>query len=83
MIPATPWRRVGMLIPSSNTSIEREYPQWMPAALSFHFARLTMTRLDAAGMTEQLADMQRATASLRDGMPRYVATSPSGPARRR
>jgi maleate cis-trans isomerase len=63
---AVPWHRVGMLIPSSNTSIEREYPRWMPASLSFHFARLTMTRLDAAGMTEQLADMQRATRSLAD-----------------
>jgi maleate isomerase len=55
-----------MLIPSSNTSIEREYPAWMPPALSFHFARLTMTRLDAEGMAEQLADMRRAVASLRD-----------------
>ena len=60
------WRRVGMLIPSSNTSIEREYPAWMPRDLSFHFARLTLTRLDADGMAEQLADMRRAVASLRD-----------------
>jgi maleate cis-trans isomerase len=60
------WHRVGMLIPSSNTSIEREYPRWMPRSLSFHFARLTMTRLDAEGMAEQLADMQRAVASLAD-----------------
>jgi maleate cis-trans isomerase len=60
------WRRVGMLIPSSNTSIEREYPRWMPAGVSFHFARLTMTRLDAEGMEAQLAELRRATASLRD-----------------
>jgi maleate cis-trans isomerase len=60
------WHRVGMLIPSSNTSIERDYPRWMPREMSFHFARLTMTRLDDAGMTEQLADMRRAVASLRD-----------------
>lgn len=60
------WRRIGMLIPSSNTSIEREYPAWMPRNLSFHFARLTMTRLDTEGMAEQHADMKRAVASLRD-----------------
>jgi maleate isomerase len=60
------WHRVGMLIPSSNTSIEREYPRWMPRNISFHFARLTMTRLDADGMAEQLADMQRAVTSLAD-----------------
>jgi maleate cis-trans isomerase len=60
------WRRVGMLIPSSNTAIERDYPAWMPASLSFHFARLTLTRLDAAGMAEQLADMRRAVSSLTD-----------------
>jgi maleate isomerase len=61
-----PWRRIGMLIPSSNTSIEREYPIWMPRSLSFHFARLTMTRLDDDGMREQLADMRRAVGSLAD-----------------
>jgi len=61
-----PSRRVGMLIPSSNTSIERDYPRWMPRHLSFHFARLTMTRLDAEGMAEQLADMRRAATSLAD-----------------
>jgi hypothetical protein len=55
-----------MLIPSSNTSIEREYPAWMPRSLSFHFARLTMTRLDAEGMAEQQADLRRAVASLAD-----------------
>ena len=66
MTTASPWRRVGMLIPSSNTSIEREYPAWMPRAMSFHFARLTMTRLDAEGMAEQQADMRRAVASLAD-----------------
>lgn len=60
------WRRVGMLIPSSNTSIEREYPAWMPASLSFHFARLPMTRLDAPGMAEQQAEMRRAVTSLAD-----------------
>ncbi|NKC31201.1 maleate cis-trans isomerase family protein [Falsiroseomonas selenitidurans] len=63
---ARPWRRIGMLIPSSNTSVERDYPAFMPPNLSFHFARLTMTRLDAAGMQEQLADLRRASASLAD-----------------
>jgi maleate isomerase len=63
---AAPWRRVGMLIPSSNTSIEREYPAWMPASLSFHVARLPMTRLDAPGMAEQQAEMRRAVTSLAD-----------------
>lgn len=61
-----PWHRVGMLIPSSNTSIEREYPARMPPGMSFHFARLTMTRLDAAGMQAQLAELRRAAESLRD-----------------
>ncbi|WP_237214865.1 maleate cis-trans isomerase family protein [Falsiroseomonas oryziterrae] len=63
---APAWRRVGLLVPSSNTSIEREYPIWMPRSLSFHFARLTMTRLDDDGMREQLADMRHAAESVRD-----------------
>ena len=61
-----PWRRVGLLIPSSNTSIEREYPRWMPATLSFHAARLTLTQLSAEGMGAQLGEMRRAAESLRD-----------------
>lgn len=60
------WRRVGMLIPSSNTSIEREYPAWMPPSLSFHFARLTMTQLTAEGMAAQLGEIRHAVESLRD-----------------
>lgn len=64
--PPAPWKRVGLLVPSSNTSIEREYPVCMPRSVSFHFARLTMTRLDDDGMREQLADMRRAAESVRD-----------------
>lgn len=60
------WRRVGMLIPSSNTSIEREYPAWMPRHISFHFARLTMTTLTAEGMAAQLGEIRQAVESLRD-----------------
>lgn len=63
---ATPWRRVGMLIPSSNTSIEREYPTWMPREMSFHFARLTMSQLTPEGMAAQIGEIQGAVRSLRD-----------------
>lgn len=52
-------RRVGLLIPSSNTMIEQEFPHALPRGLSAHFARVEMTTLDDAGLRAQDADLVR------------------------
>jgi len=52
-------RRVGLLIPSSNTMIEQEFPFALPPGLSAHFARVEMTTLDDAGLRAQDADLVR------------------------
>lgn len=49
--------RAGLLIPSSNTTIEQEYCALGPRELSWHFARLTMTRVDRAGIASQDAEI--------------------------
>jgi len=45
--------RAGLLIPSSNTTIEREYYEAGPAEMSWHFGRLTMTKVDKEGIASQ------------------------------
>ena len=52
-------RRVGLLIPSSNTMIEQEFPFALPRGLSAHFGRVEMTTLDDAGLRAQDVDLVR------------------------
>ena len=49
--------RVGLLIPSSNSTIEPEYYAVMPPSISVHFARLTMTEVNDAGLARQDEDV--------------------------
>ena len=49
--------RVGLLIPSSNSTIEPEYYAVMPPSVSVHFARLTMTEVNDAGLARQDEDV--------------------------
>lgn len=46
-------KRVGLLIPSSNTLIEPEYQAMIPPGMSVHVARLPLTKLDDAGLAAQ------------------------------
>lgn len=58
--------RIGMLIPSSNTTIEREYYVIMPRDFSFHFDRLSMTALTDEGIKAQTAEVAGASRRLAD-----------------
>jgi len=58
--------RIGMLIPSSNVTIEREYAAVMPPDFSFHFGRLPMTALTDEGIRRQTADLRDTAARLGD-----------------
>ncbi|TVR11649.1 MAG: hypothetical protein EA385_00955 [Salinarimonadaceae bacterium] len=49
--------RAGLLIPSSNTTIEREYNAIGPERVSWHFGRLTMTKVDQEGIESQDAEI--------------------------
>ncbi|MCC7426495.1 MAG: hypothetical protein IT557_06300 [Alphaproteobacteria bacterium] len=58
--------RIGMLIPSSNTTIEREYYSIMPRDFSFHFDRLSMTALTDEGIKAQAVEVAGASRRLAD-----------------
>jgi maleate isomerase len=64
--------RAGLLIPSSNTTIEPEYYSLGPWQVSWHFARLTMTRVDEAGLREQDKDIDLEAGRLGAANPHVV-----------
>lgn len=51
------WRRLGVLIPPVNITVEREFPRWAPAGVSVHAQR--MYRARARLSPRDLADMHR------------------------
>ena len=59
-------RRIGLLLPSSNTLIEPECNALAPSALSLHVARLPMTTLDEDGLRAQQAAISAQTRLLAD-----------------
>lgn len=68
----TPAFRAGLLIPSSNTMIEQEYNAIGPREVSWHFARLTMTRVDAEGIRSQDAEIDFEAGKLGAAHPHVV-----------
>jgi maleate isomerase len=45
-------RRLGVLVPSSNTMVEREFRDVLPGAISMHVGRLPLTRIAADSIVE-------------------------------
>lgn len=73
--PAAPAQRrfrAGLLIPSSNTTLEREYNSIGPLEVSWHFARVTMTRVDRAGIAGQDPEIDIEAAKLGAAHPHVV-----------
>ena len=64
--------RTGLLIPSSNTTIEREYHAIGPKETSWHFGRVTMTRVDRDGITAQDPEIDVEAAKLGAAHPHVV-----------
>lgn len=50
------WRgRLGLIVPSSNTTNEAEFAGWLPPGVSLHAARLQQERSNAAELAEMAA----------------------------
>jgi maleate isomerase len=79
-IEAAATHRAGLLIPSSNTTVEHEYNRFGPAALSWHVGRLTFTDISAQGIAAQDPDMRSEAAKLATARPQalLVAQSATG-----
>ncbi|WP_108661810.1 maleate cis-trans isomerase family protein [Acuticoccus kandeliae] len=66
--PGTP-KRIGLLIPSSNTTIESEFYRFGPEGFTWHFARLPMTEVTQQGFESQNAAIDAACGLLSDAHP--------------
>ena len=52
MTPPTRHRRLGVLVPSSNTTVEKEFRDYLPREISLHVGRLPLTRIAAESIVE-------------------------------
>ena len=59
-------KRIGLLIPSSNTTQEQEFSQILPEQISFHSARLTLKDVDLSSTIHILDELEQGVQSLRD-----------------
>ena len=75
--------RIGLLVPSSNTTIETELPALLRArermrpedTFSFHSARVRMADVTREALRAMNEETERATAELADLRPDVVATA--------
>lgn len=72
--------RVGLLVPSSNTTVEPEFYRALPASVTLHTARLFLTRITPEailGLVEELETQSRLLASADVDVIVLGATAPS------
>ncbi|WP_254070603.1 hypothetical protein [Acidisphaera sp. L21] len=68
---------VGLLIPSSNTTVEHEYNRFGPPEITWHVGRLRLTEVSAKGMAEQEPDIDREAAKLGTAHPEVIVLGQS------
>lgn len=75
--------RVGLMVPSSNTTMESELPEmlrrrgqlWPGETFTFHSARMRMKHVTAEELVAMNAQVDRAVAELADVRPNVIATA--------
>lgn len=61
------WRgRIGLLVPSSNTTMEVEFASCLPTGVSLHTARLPLTEVTIRGLEEMGRSIRAAAQTLAD-----------------
>jgi maleate isomerase len=72
--------RIGLLVPSSNSTQEPEFLQMLPPSVSLHIARLTLSRIDPDATLEIVAELDKESRKLADAavdLLVFAATAPS------
>jgi maleate isomerase len=57
-------RRIGLLVPSSNTTVEVEFYRALPAHISLHVARLHLTQITPESILGMVADLEAQSRNL-------------------
>ena len=72
--------RIGLLVPSSNSTQEPEFVRMLPPSVSLHVARLTLSRIDPDATLEIVAELDKESRKLADAAADllvFAATAPS------
>lgn len=56
--------RIGLLVPSSNTTVEAEFCRALPPGVTLHTARLYLTQIAPEAILEMVADLERQSRNL-------------------
>ena len=56
--------RIGLLVPSSNTTIESEFYRALPAGVTLHTARLFLTQISPASILDMVRDLETQSRNL-------------------
>mgnify|MGYP000331853211 CR=1 FL=1 len=75
-------QRFGLLLPSSNTTQEPEFIQVLPASVSLHCARLTLSQIDPESTIKIVAELETETRKLNDARVDAVVLSATAPSTR-
>ena len=73
-------QRLGLLVPSSNSTQEPEFSQMLPASVSLHTTRLSLANVDPDSTLNIVADLDKEARKLGDAdvdMIVFAATAPS------
>src|SRR3954464_14112666 len=52
-------KRIGLMVPSSNTTVEPEFYRALPRSVTLHTARLYLTRIAPEAILQMIEDMER------------------------
>src|ERR1700737_821637 len=68
------WQRVGVIVPSSNTTVEADFTRALPAGVTFHAARMFLAETTAEAERRMIYDhVPIAVAALATLRPHVVA----------
>lgn len=79
----TPRRRLGLLLPSSNTTQEEEFWRILPPGVTLHVARLPLRRVEADSTARIVEDIEAESRKLADADVDAIVLAATAPSSRR
>ena len=74
--------RLGLLVPSSNSTQEPEFVQMLPASVSLHVTRLSLSRIDPESTLNIVAELETESRKLADAAVDVVVLAATAPSTR-
>src|SRR5688500_13222594 len=74
--------RLGLLVPSSNSTQEPEFHQMLPRSVSLHVTRLTLSRIDPESTVNIVAELEKESRKLADAAVDIVVLAATAPSTR-